>query len=220
MGTGPLHRPKLPGIPGIETFAGHTFHTSRWDYGYTGGDPQGAPMTKLADKRVGIIGTGATAVQCIPQLGRDAKKLFVFQRTPSSIDVRNNHPTDPDWFADAAARLAARWLVNFATLQTGGFADQDLVKDGWTDIAHRVRDRMIAEMAAPGVLDARDHAARLRGQRLREDDRDPRPGRRDRARPGDRRGAQGVVPPALQAAVLPRRVPAGLQPAERPPDRH
>ena len=53
MGTGPLHRPKLPGIPGIETFAGHAFHTSRWDYAYTGGDPKGAPMTRLADKRVG-----------------------------------------------------------------------------------------------------------------------------------------------------------------------
>ena len=87
---------------------GTRFHTSRWDYGYTGGDPQGAPMTKLADKRVGIIGTGATAVQCIPPLGRDAEELFVFQRTPSSIDVRNNHPIDPEWFADARARLAAR----------------------------------------------------------------------------------------------------------------
>ena len=72
MGTGPLHRPKLPGVPGIETFAGHCFHTSRWDYEYTGGDTHGAPMVKLADKRVGIIGTGATAVQCIPHLARDA----------------------------------------------------------------------------------------------------------------------------------------------------
>jgi len=154
MGTGPLHRPKLPGIPGIETFAGHTFHTSRWDYGYTGGDPQGTPMTKLADKRVGIIGTGATAVQCIPPLGRDAKALFVFQRTPSSIDVRNNHPITRDWFATLQPGWQREWLVNFATLQTGGFADQDLVKDGWTDIAIRVRDRVIAEMAATGVLDA------------------------------------------------------------------
>ena len=80
-GTGPLHRPKLPGIPGIETFARACFHTSRWDYAYTGGDASGAPMTKLSDKRVGIIGTGATAVQCIPRLAREAKELFVFQRT-------------------------------------------------------------------------------------------------------------------------------------------
>jgi cation diffusion facilitator CzcD-associated flavoprotein CzcO len=99
MGTGPLHRPKLPGISGIETFAGHTFHTSRWDYAYTGGGPDGAPMTGLADKRVGIIGTGATAVQCVAPLGRDAKELYVFQRTPSAIDVRNNHPIDAAWFA-------------------------------------------------------------------------------------------------------------------------
>jgi cation diffusion facilitator CzcD-associated flavoprotein CzcO len=148
MGTGPLHRPKLPGIPGIETFARHAFHTSRWDYAYTGGDPSGAPMTGLADKRVGIIGTGATAVQCIPPLGRDARELFVFQRTPSSVDVRNNYPIDPAWFATLAPGWQQEWLMNFATLQTGGFADQDLVQDGWTDIAIRVRDRVVAEMNA------------------------------------------------------------------------
>ncbi len=153
MGTGPLHRPKLPGIPGIETFAGHCFHTSRWDYAYTGGDSAGAPMTRLADKRVGIIGTGATAVQCIPPLGRDAQSLHVFQRTPSSIDVRNNHAIDPAWFATLGPGWQQQWLMNFATLQTGGFADEDLVKDGWTDIAVRVRDRVIAEVASTGVLD-------------------------------------------------------------------
>jgi cation diffusion facilitator CzcD-associated flavoprotein CzcO len=152
MGTGPLHRPKLPGIPGIETFAGHSFHTSRWDYRYTGGDPAGAPMTKLADKRVGIIGTGATAVQCIPPLGRDAEELFVFQRTPSSIDVRNNHPIDPAWFATLKPGWQQEWLMNFATLQTGGFADEDLVKDGWTDIAVRVRDRVVADLGASGSI--------------------------------------------------------------------
>ena len=148
MGTGPLHRPKLPGIPGIETFTRHAFHTSRWDYAYTGGDPNGAPMTKLADKRVGIIGTGATAVQCIPPLGRDAQDLYVFQRTPSSVDVRNNHPIDPEWFKTLAPGWQQEWLTNFATLQTGGFADRDLVQDGWTDIAIRVRDRVVAEMSA------------------------------------------------------------------------
>ncbi len=150
-GTGPLNRPKLPGIPGIETFEGHWFHTSRWDYAYTGGDALGAPMDRLGDRRVGIIGTGATAVQCIPHLARAAGELSVFQRTPSSIDVRANHPIDPDWFATLEPGWQARWLENFATLQTGGFTDVDLVQDGWTDIAQRIRDRIVAEMSEPGA---------------------------------------------------------------------
>ena len=147
LGTGPLHVPKLPGIPGLESFRGHSFHTSRWDYAYTGGDPSGAPMTGLADKRVAIIGTGATAVQCIPPLARSAKELYVFQRTPSSIDVRNNRPLDAAEF-DLSEGWQRRWLTNFATLQTGGFTDVDLVQDGWTDIAKRVRDRVVTEIQA------------------------------------------------------------------------
>jgi cation diffusion facilitator CzcD-associated flavoprotein CzcO len=156
MGTGPLHRPKLPGIPGIETFAGHSFHTSRWDYDYTGGDPAGAPLDRLGDKRVGIIGTGATAVQCVPHLARAAGELFVFQRTPSSIDVRNNAPIDPEWFATLEAGWQRDWLMNFTTLQTGRFADQDLVMDGWTDISQRIRDRAIAngDFSPDGLLRA------------------------------------------------------------------
>ena len=153
MGTGPLHRPKLPGIQGIDTFAGHTFHTARWDYDFTGGSPDGAPMDRLRDKRVGIIGTGATAIQCIPHLSKTAGELYVFQRTPSSIDVRNNQAIDPDWYASLGSGWQQEWLVNFATLQTGGFADEDLVKDGWTDISRRIRDRVlqvIAEGAEPG----------------------------------------------------------------------
>ena len=139
MGIGPLHVPKLPGIAGIEKFRGHSFHTSRWDYAYTGGDSAGAPMDKLAGKRVGIIGTGATAVQCVPHLARACGELFVFQRTPSSIDVRNNHPIDPDWFAGIATPgWQQRWLENFTHNQTGQPADEDLVQDGWTDIARRM----------------------------------------------------------------------------------
>jgi len=146
MGTGPLHRPKLPGIEGLETFGGHCFHTSRWDYDYTGGDPAGAPMDALAGRRVGIIGTGATAVQCIPHLALDAGELYVFQRTPSSIDVRDNRPVDPEHFEALEPGWQREWQTNFATLQTGGFADEDLVKDGWTDIAQRIRDRVVAEV--------------------------------------------------------------------------
>jgi len=149
MGTGPLNRPKLPGIPGIDEFEGHTFHTSRWDYAYTGGAPDGSPMDRLADKRVGIIGTGATAVQCIPVLARDVGELYVFQRTPSSIDVRANRPLDPDEF-DLGPGWQREWLVNFATLQTGQFAEVDLVEDGWTDIAKRIRDRVVEEVNAGG----------------------------------------------------------------------
>ncbi|HEY3747841.1 MAG TPA: NAD(P)/FAD-dependent oxidoreductase [Pseudonocardiaceae bacterium] len=145
MGTGPLHVPKLPGIPGIPLFLGNSFHTSRWDYEYTGGDPAGAPMTKLADKRVAVIGTGATAVQCVPHLARACDELFVFQRTPSSVDVRNNQPTDPDWFADIATPgWQQRWLENFTANQTRGMAAEDLVMDGWTDIARRMRAKIMA----------------------------------------------------------------------------
>jgi len=133
MANGPLHRPKLPGIPGVEGFKGHSFHTSRWDYGYTGGDSNGG-LTGLKDKRVAIIGTGATAVQCIPHLGEWAKELFVFQRTPSSIDVRANRPTDPDWAASLEPGWQQERMDNFNVLVSGGFADKDLVNDGWTDI--------------------------------------------------------------------------------------
>jgi cation diffusion facilitator CzcD-associated flavoprotein CzcO len=133
MGNGPLHRPKLPGIPGVESFRGHSFHTSRWDYDYTGGDPDGN-LSKLADKRVGIIGTGATAVQCIPHLAESAKELFVFQRTPSSIDVRGNRPTDPEWVESLEPGWQRRRIENFTILTSGGLADEDLVMDGWTDI--------------------------------------------------------------------------------------
>jgi len=144
LGTGPLHVPKLPGIPGIETFRGHSFHTSRWDYDYTGGDNKGAPMDKLADKRVGIIGTGATAVQCVPELSKACKTLYVFQRTPSSVDVRDNYPIDPDWFAEIATPgWQQRWLENFTANQMGGFATEDLVMDGWTDIARRIRSKVM-----------------------------------------------------------------------------
>jgi cation diffusion facilitator CzcD-associated flavoprotein CzcO len=145
LGTGPLSVPKLPGIPGIASFAGHSFHTSRWDYGYTGGGPDGAPMDRLADKRVGIIGTGATAVQCVPRLAQACRELYVFQRTPSSVDARNNQPIDPRWFAEIATPgWQQRWLENFTANQAGGTAEEDLVQDGWTDIARRVRSRIAA----------------------------------------------------------------------------
>lgn len=133
MANGPIHRPKLPGIPGIETFRGHSFHTSRWDYKFTGGDTNGG-LTGLTGKRVGLIGTGATGVQCVPHLGTWAGELFVFQRTPSSIDVRNNRPTDPEWARCLEPGWQQKRMDNFNVLVSGGLQDEDLVNDGWTDI--------------------------------------------------------------------------------------
>ena len=129
---GPLNRPKLPAIKGISSYKGHTFHTSRWDYAYTGGDSYGN-LDNLSDKRVAIIGTGATAVQCIPHLGAGAKELFVFQRTPSSIDVRNNQATDPDWISKQQPGWQDERRTNFESLMTGVPVKEDLVSDGWTE---------------------------------------------------------------------------------------
>jgi len=147
MSNGPLHRPKLPGIPGIDNYKGHTFHTSRWDYAYTGGDSTGN-LTGLKDKRVGIIGTGATAVQCVPHLGAAAKHLYVFQRTPSSVDVRNDRPTDPEWVKGLKPGWQKERLENFNILVTGGYAEKDLVNDGWTEI---IRNLLVKVKAGKGA---------------------------------------------------------------------
>jgi cyclohexanone monooxygenase len=149
MASGPLHRPKLPGIPGIESFEGHTFHTSRWDYDYTGGTSEGN-LDRLADKRVAIIGTGATAVQCVPHLGAGAQHLFVFQRTPSSIDERNDRPTDPQWWSTLGPGWQRRRMDNFNNLVSGVYEDEDMVNDGWTDIIGNLVIRARNHKGAPG----------------------------------------------------------------------
>ena len=142
--TGPLNRPKLPDIPGIEGFTGHSFHTSRWDYGYTGGSAT-EPMDKLRNKRVGIIGTGATAVQCIPPLARSAKQLSVFQRTPSALDLRNNSPTDPAWYASLKPGWQQERIESFTCQFTGDLHVPDLVGDGWTILAKAAREKFAAD---------------------------------------------------------------------------
>jgi cyclohexanone monooxygenase len=131
--TGNLHKPKLPGIPGIISFKGHYFHTSRWDYDYTGGYQTGE-LSGLRDKRVAIIGTGATSIQIVPMVAKYAKEFYVFQRTPSSGGVRNNRTTD----ANFAASLKSGWQLermrNFNAVLAGAPVEEDLVDDGWTDM--------------------------------------------------------------------------------------
>ncbi len=137
LSTGVLNRPKLPALEGIDDFRGHSFHTSRWDYAYTGGGPNG-DLTGLRDKRVGIIGTGASAIQSVPHLGACAEHLYVFQRTPSSVDERGNRPTDPAWVASLEPGWQDERITNFNVLVGGGYQEVDLVNDGWTDIITRL----------------------------------------------------------------------------------
>lgn len=134
---GPLAKVKLPGIPGIKSFKGKMFHSSRWDYDYTGGDAHGG-LTKLADKKVGIIGTGATAVQIIPILADYVKQLYVFQRTPSAVDLRNNRPIDPDWYADLPKGWQKERMDNFLAILSRAPQSVDMVHDQWTDYWKRI----------------------------------------------------------------------------------
>jgi cation diffusion facilitator CzcD-associated flavoprotein CzcO len=128
---GALDTPKLPGISGIETFTGAMFHTSRWDYSYTGGNITGG-LSKLGDKGVAVIGTGCTSIQCIPHLAESAKHLYVFQRTPSVVERRGNEPTDPEWAKALRPGWHQRRRENFVELTSGVPQGEDLVNDGWT----------------------------------------------------------------------------------------
>ena len=151
MSSGPLNRPKLPAISGIENFKGHTFHTSRWDYDYTGGDTTGG-LHKLKDKRVGIIGTGATAIQCVSHLGEHAMQLYVFQRTPSSVDERGNKPTDPEWVRTLKPGWQDYRNTNFCSILAGLPVDEDLVGDKWTSL-FKMLSKLMAGKEASGLSD-------------------------------------------------------------------
>jgi cation diffusion facilitator CzcD-associated flavoprotein CzcO len=136
MAGGTLSTPKFPDVPGIHSFQGYKFHTSRWDYEYTGGEWNNPVLDKLADKRVAILGTGATAIQAVPYLGKYAKQLYVLQRTPSSVDHRPNPPTDPEWAKSLTPGWQARRQENFlhAANEILGRDEPDLICDFWTEI--------------------------------------------------------------------------------------
>lgn len=131
--TGPLSKPKLPGIPGLKDYKGHMFHTSRWDFDYTGGDIDGG-LTGLAGKKVAIIGTASTGVQVIPHLAAGADHLYVFQRTPTAVFPRKNKPTDPEWVSSLKPGWQAERVRNFNEVVTGRPVKEDIVNDCWTEI--------------------------------------------------------------------------------------
>lgn len=160
LGTGPANRPRLPGIPGILDYKGHSFHTSRWDYEYTGGD-HGGKLEKLADKTVAIIGTGATAAQCIPALGASAKKLYVFQRTPSSVDLRNNRETDAEWFNALEPGWQEERAATFAAAILGlGEVPREWQDDGWARFAKNI-DLLVAIQGSELTAEQRNELTQL-----------------------------------------------------------
>jgi len=131
LAVGILNLMKLPAIPGMEDFAGHSFHTARWDYRYTGGGPH-EPLTGLADKTVALVGTGASGIQCLPPLAAAAKHVYVFQRTPSAVGERGNRPTDPGFADELRPGWQQERMDNFQGIILGKAVTADQVDDGWT----------------------------------------------------------------------------------------
>lgn len=133
---GVLNWPTLPGITGILDYKGDTFHSSRWAYNITGGSPSDPSLSKLKDKRVVVIGTGASSVQIASHLARWSKHLYVVQRTPASVDYRGQKETDEEWFRTEVATSKGwqrerlrNWHEHFTL---GNPPDVNLVDDGWT----------------------------------------------------------------------------------------
>ena len=143
---GTLATPKLPAIPGIDKFKGKIFHTSRWDYDYTGGEWRDPQLDKLGDKRVAILGTGATSIQAVPYLGKYAKHLYVIQRTPSSVDERKNRPLDPEWASSLEPGWQAERRDNFLRAANEIIipGEEDMVQDIWTEINNNLEAERIA----------------------------------------------------------------------------
>jgi cyclohexanone monooxygenase len=143
---GPLNRPKLPGIPGMKDFKGRIFHTARWEYEYTGGSWENPVLDRLPGKRVAIIGTGASAVQAIPHLGRYAKQLYVLQRTPSSVDKRPNPPTDLEWIKSLKPGWQKQRQAHFhgAAVERLPPGETDLICDIWTEVNRNIAAKLEA----------------------------------------------------------------------------
>lgn len=131
--------PSAPDAPGLEAFmrSREIFHTARWNYAYTGGSQIKPDMVNLQDKRVGVIGTGATGVQVVPELAKWAKQLYVFQRTPSYCGPREQVETTPESWAEVAngsgwQSQRMRNLNKFLNDHPEVAVEDDLLKDGWS----------------------------------------------------------------------------------------
>ncbi|KAL5444733.1 hypothetical protein PMIN07_003324 [Paraphaeosphaeria minitans] len=138
LAAGILTRPQVPRIPGLASFAGPMFHTARWDYDITGGSQKDQLLSGLRDKRVAVIGTAATAIGAIPEIGKYAKELFIFQRTPAYVKPRNQEDTKLEEFKASVATKPG-WQfdrqINWNSFLTNSTSpgQPNLVRDDWTD---------------------------------------------------------------------------------------
>jgi cation diffusion facilitator CzcD-associated flavoprotein CzcO len=116
-GVGALHIPNVPALPGIESFSGASFHSARWDHD-----------VDLTGKRVAVIGTGASAIQFVPQIAAQVAELHLFQRTPAWIMPKPDHPV-PEWMkrvfrlvpgAQRAYRNALYWMLESRAIGFNG----------------------------------------------------------------------------------------------------
>jgi cyclohexanone monooxygenase len=142
LGSGTMHSPAVPAVPGLEEFTGKVFHSSRWDYAYTGGDSQGG-LTKLADKRVAVIGTAASAIQFIPHVAAAAKELLVVQRTPVIVNPRDNQAIDPCAYRSRTPGWQQELIDNFTAVTQTPVGqtppEVDLVNDTLTNMVKESR---------------------------------------------------------------------------------
>ena len=180
LANGILTTPKLARIPGMEKFQGESFHTSRWNYNID-----------LSGKRVGIIGTGATAVQAIPELAKVVGQLYVFQRTPSSIDVRDQRETTDE--------ERATWAKEPDGPGPGARASRRISKSGRSALANddylagKIQDFKERKKTRPGTDSGRADAEAARFQ-LPPDGADSGAGRCDCQGPEDGGGAEALLP--------------------------
>jgi len=153
---GILNLVKIPVIPGMEDFEGKAFHSGRWDWEYTGGRPGGntGNMTNLADKVVAVVGTGASAVQIVPPLAESAKHVYVFQRTPSAIGVRDNRATPEDFVRELRPGWQRERMENFTAVMMNMPVERNLVDDAWIYMAQVSNPKMDPEMSAEDIARA------------------------------------------------------------------
>ena len=135
-GLGPINTPKVPRIPGIQDFKGKMFHTARWDYEYTGGNRREPVLDKLEDKRVAIVGTGASAIQAVPFLAQIRQAALRPSTHASTVDERAQHSHGPEWVATLQPGWQRERQMNFHHAAIDGLTpgEQDRICDIWTEI--------------------------------------------------------------------------------------